>query len=125
MRVFGTEIAGNHMRGGELSQAQRGYCLGALRNGALSSEVARDLSCSQRCIQKIKTQSQSTHTTASRLRSSRPPILSKRDYRRLALIVKRSPKIKVVLLIKEAGFWDKEKAQLTISRTTLRKALEA
>ncbi|KAH8722683.1 hypothetical protein GQ44DRAFT_657906, partial [Phaeosphaeriaceae sp. PMI808] len=102
-RYFGTEISGNRMPKGELLEAQRNYGMGMLDEGAANKKVAEVLRCSKR----------------------RPRVLNDRDIRRLERIVKKYLKIEYLLLIKEAGLWDEEAAQPTISRSTIRNALAA
>ena len=103
-RAFSTLILGNRMRGGELSEAQRGFAVGALLSRIIKKEVADALHCSESCVKRTKRRILNTATTTSRLRMGRLPILTRRDYRRLARIVKKYLKIKFVLLIKEVGF---------------------
>lgn len=124
-RYFGTEISGNRMRKGELSEAQRNYGMGMLDEGATNKKVADVLRCSKRTIQRMKQRVKATHSTASRPRTGRPHVLSDRDIRRLEWIVKKYPKIEYLLLMKEAGLWDDKTAQPTISRHTVRNALAA
>ncbi|KAH8732288.1 hypothetical protein GQ44DRAFT_697389, partial [Phaeosphaeriaceae sp. PMI808] len=107
---FGTEISGNRMRKDE---------------GAVNKKVAEVLRCSKRTVQQIKQRVQTTHSTASRPRIGRPRVLNDRDIRRLERIVKKYLKIEYLLLMKEAGLWDEEAAQPTISRSTVRNALAA
>jgi hypothetical protein len=52
MSSFSTEISGHRMPGGELSEAQRVYCLAQFDAGVESKEIAAALGCSTRCIQK-------------------------------------------------------------------------
>ena len=122
-RAFGTLISGNRIRGGELSEAQRGFAAGALSSGTTKKEVADALHCSESCVKRTKRRILNTATTTSRPRMGRPPILTRRDHRRLARIVKKYPKIEFVLLMKEAGFWDYEAERPTVSRTTIGRAM--
>ncbi len=112
------------MRGGELSERERGYVLGALDHGASTRTAAASLNCSQSCVKDTTKRFTTTHKTASRPRIGRPPVLTRREHRLLARIVKKHPKIQFVPLMKEAGYWDYKAAKPTISTTTIRKALE-
>ena len=122
-RAFSTLISGNRMRGGELLEAQRGFAVGALLSGTTKKEVADALHCSESYVKRTKRCILNTATTTSRLRMGRPPILTRRDHRWLARIVKKYLKIEFVLLIKEAGFQDYKAERPTISRTTIGRAM--
>src|SRR4051794_18039487 len=100
-RAFSTLISGNRMRGGELSEGQRGFAVGALSAGASKGEVADALGCSQSCVKRTKRRIMNTATTTSRPRMGRPPILTRRDHRRLARVIKKFPKIEFIPLMKE------------------------
>ncbi len=79
-RSFSIEILGNQMRGGELSEGERGYVLGALDYEALARAVAASLNCSQSCVKDTKKRYTITHKLASRPRIGRPPILTRREH---------------------------------------------
>jgi hypothetical protein len=78
-RYFGTEISGNRMRKGELSEAQRNYGIGMLDEGAINKKVANVLRCLKWTIQRMKQRVKATYSTASWPRTGRPYILSNRD----------------------------------------------
>jgi hypothetical protein len=48
--VFGAEISGNRVQGGQLSDRQRDFAIAKLEAGCKTREVAEDLGCSQRVI---------------------------------------------------------------------------
>jgi hypothetical protein len=52
MTSLAAQLSGNRMRKGELSEAQRLYCLAQKEAGVLTREVADALKCSQRCVQR-------------------------------------------------------------------------
>lgn len=111
------------MRGGELSDAQRNYCMGMLDGGVPARVVADTLNCSRSCINRTKQRCKTTHQTTSRPRTGQPRILNDRDVRRLERIAKKYPKIEYLPLIKEAGMWDEEASEPTVSFSTIRRAL--
>ena len=92
------------MRGGELSERERGYVLGALDHGASTRTAAASLNCSQSCVKDTTKRFTITHKTASRPRIGRPPVLTRREHQLLARIVKKHLKIQFVPLMKEAGY---------------------
>jgi hypothetical protein len=103
IRSFGTEISGNRMRGGELSEAQRVYCLAQVEVGVPTSKVAEALSCTQRYVQKTVARWKATSSTTSQVKMGRPSILTSRDHRRLQRIAKKNPRAKYHKLMDEAG----------------------
>ena len=123
MRSFGTEISGNRIRGGELSEAQRVYCLAQVEAGVSTSKVAEALSCTQRCVQKTVARWKATSSTTSQARTGRPPILSSRDYRQLRRCARKNPQIEYSKLIEEAGLQDVRATHPRVSRRTVQRAL--
>ncbi len=109
---------------GELSEAQRGYAIGQVEAGVRTGKIAAALRCKRQTIQKLKRRSYNTYTTTSAPRMGRPPILTRRQHRRLLRVVKKFPKIEWIPLFKEAGLWDEEKAKPTVSRRTVARTLE-
>ena len=105
------------MPNGELSEAQRIFILAQAEGGCGTAEIADALGCSRRAIQKVIHRWKTDSTTTRRDRMGRPPKLTSRDHRRLLRIVKREPKIEYSALVREAGFWDTQHDQPTISRT--------
>ena len=69
MKAFDTEISANRMRGSELSEAQRMYCIAQLEAGASTREVADALSCTQRCVQKTLQRWKTTSSITSQPRT--------------------------------------------------------
>lgn len=123
MRSFGTEISGNRIRGGELSEAQRIYCLAQVEAGVSTSKIAEALSCTQRCVQKTVARWKATSSTTSQARIGRPPILTSRDHRRLQRIARQNPQIEYSKLIEEAGLRDSGATHPRVSRRTVQRAL--
>ena len=123
MRSFGTEISGNRMRGGELSEAQRIYCLAQVDAGVSSREVAIALSCTQRCVQKTVSRWKATSSITSQARIGRPAILTSRDHRRLQRIARKNPQIEYHKLMEEAGLWDVGVTHPQVSRRTVQRAM--
>lgn len=111
------------MPGGELSEAQRIYCLAQVEAGVPTCEVAKALSCTQRCVQKTVARWKTTSTTTSQPRTGRPPILSRRDHRRLHRITQIHPQIEYRKLIEEAGLWDPPSTHPQVSRRTIHRAM--
>ena len=99
MSSFSAEISGNRMRGGELSEAQRIYCLAQVEAGVRTSKVAGALNCSQRCVQKTVARWKATSSNTSRPRAGRPPILTSRDHRQLLRIARKNPRIEYQKLL--------------------------
>ncbi len=106
------------MPDGELSEEQRGYAMGQVDAGLSAGKVSKTLRCTPRAIQKLKRRCYNTNTTTSAYRTGRPPILNRRERRRLVRAAKKFPKIQWTPLFKEAGLWDYEKSKPTISRPT-------
>ena len=123
MRSFGTEISGNRMRGGELTEAQRIYCLAQVEAGAKTAEIANVLGCSQRCVQKTIQRWITTSSTTTQPRMGWPPILTSRDHRRLLWIAHQKPSIKYHKLMEEAGLWAPDQAYPDVSTRTVQRAM--
>ena len=112
------------MPNGELSEAQRIFILAQAEGGCGTAEIADALGCSRRAIQKVIHRWKTDSTTTRRDRMGRPPKLTSRDHRRLLRIVKREPKIEYSALVREAGFWDTQHDQPTISQSTIQRVLD-
>ncbi len=112
------------MRGAQLSDAQRNYAMGQLDAGVKTKEVAETLRCQQRTIQKLKLHCNNTNNASATTRTGRPPVLNRRDFRRLSRIVKKYQKIEYRALMKEAGLWDEEKSKGKVCAATIRHAIE-
>ena len=54
MRAFGTEISGNRLLGGELSEPQRVCCLSLAEAGIKTKKIAATIDCSRRAVREIK-----------------------------------------------------------------------
>jgi hypothetical protein len=93
MSSFSNEISGNRMPRGELSEAQRIYCLAQVEAGVRTSKIADALKCSQRCVQKTVARWKATSSNTSRPRAGRPPTLTSRDHRQLLRITRENPHI--------------------------------
>jgi transposase len=103
MRSFSAEISGNRMPGGELSERQRDFILAQAEAGAATKEIANALRCTQRAVQKTIARWEATSSTTTRDRTGRPPILTRRDCRRLLRIAKKVPGIEYYKLLKAAS----------------------
>ena len=123
MKAFGTEISANRIRGGELTEAQRIYCIAHLEAGALTREVADALSCTQRCVQKTLQRWKTTSSITSRPRTGGPHILTSRDRRRLLRIAQKNPGIEYRKLMEEAGLWDTNATHPSVSKRTVQRAM--
>jgi transposase len=123
MSSFSTEISGNRMPGGELSEAQRIYCLAQVEAGVQTSKVAEALKCSQRCVQKTVARWKATSSNTSQPRAGRPPILTSRDHRQLLRIARKNPGIEYQKLLQEAGMWDSNTTHPRVSRRTVQRAM--
>ena len=113
------------MPGGELTEAQRIYCLAQVDAGARTSEIAANLGCSQRCVQKTIARWKDTSSNTTKARDGRPPVLTRRDHRRLLRIAKKNPQIEYRKLMDEAGLWDSNQAIPQVSRRTVQRAMAA
>ena len=102
MRSFGQEISGNRMRNSELSILARDSIISKAEAGAPSRELAEEFSVTSKCIRDTLRRHHQTGTNASRERSRRPPILTRREIRTLYRHARKNPKIKYQSLVKEA-----------------------
>ena len=118
MRAFGTEISANRRRKGELSIAARQSIISKAEAGASTTELAEEFSCISKCIRDTLKRYQQTGSNASRARSGRPPILSRREERALWRQARKNAKIQYRELIKETSL------RRTISRSTAYRALK-
>jgi transposase len=108
---------------GELSEAQRIYCLAQVEAGVRTSKVADALKCSQRCVQRTVARWKATSSNTSRPRAGRPPILTSIDHRQLLRIARKNPRIEYKKLVQEAGMWDSNATHPQVSRHTIQRAM--
>ncbi|XP_014550455.1 hypothetical protein COCVIDRAFT_72488, partial [Bipolaris victoriae FI3] len=91
MTSLGAQISSNRMRGCELSFEQRVFALAKYEAGCSTAEIANDLNCTQRCIQKTIRRYKDRNRVTSLPRLGSKKILSSRDRRLLSRIVKKNP----------------------------------
>ncbi|KAH7349221.1 hypothetical protein BKA66DRAFT_600332 [Pyrenochaeta sp. MPI-SDFR-AT-0127] len=123
MRAFGTEISGNRGPGGELSERQRDFILAQVEAGVRTKTIAETLGCSQRCVQKTISRWETTQSNASRPRSGRPPVITRRERRRQLRIAQKYLKIEYTKLLEEAGMWASHNTTPDVSRRTIQRYL--
>ena len=119
MRLFGTEISPNRVRGRELIKDERLLCLSKLQDRKGPTEVAEELGCARSCVYKIKQRFLSTYNFESRVWMGRLPKLTRREHRLLARAIKKFLKMQFLPLMKEAGFWDSTTNKPTLSPAIL------
>lgn len=122
MRAFGTEISGNRVRNGELSENQRTYLIAKAQAGVRTKEIADDLGCSQSCVQKTIQRYNNTGSPASRPRMGRPRKITRRLHRWLLIMAKKFPDMEYRTLLSEAGLWPTNQPSPTISTRTIQRS---
>lgn len=102
-RQFGDLISGNRRRNQELSKEARSFIAGAKAVGGRSSEIAAQIGCAKRTINRTIQRLDETEKTSSRPRTGAPAKLDNRDEREILRIVRRTPEIKYSELKRQAG----------------------
>lgn len=91
-------------RGPNMSLTERNIAIGMLMAGAGYREVAEYFHRDATTIRRLHHKYNTTHTTADRPRSGRPPVFSDRQKKIIRRVVRRTPKIHYKKLIDEAMF---------------------
>ena len=122
MRSFGQEISGNRRRNAELSIPARNSIISKAEAGAPTRELAEEFSVISKYIRDTIRRYRQTSCNASRPRSRRPSILTRREIRTLYRHARKNPKIKYQSLVKEA-YLGKTFSHKTIYRALKNKGL--
>jgi len=123
MSLFGAQISGERVAGGELSVRQRDSIVFKHEAGISSLDLAAEFGCSKRTINRTIQRFKTTNTNESRRRSGQPPVLSCREKRYLFRLARQQPKIEYRQMQQELGWLFTDTNLPTVSTTTMRTAL--
>lgn len=123
MKSIGAEIFKRRGRGQELSQQQRDIIIVKMEAGCSTAELAAEMRCTRRCVQKTIQRYKETNSNATRPRCGAPAILTTRERRLIFRIVRKTPNISYRKLLLEAGLWPQDQAKPRVSEITVKRAL--
>ena len=111
------------MKGGQLLDRQRDYIITKVEAGVRTKEIANELSCSQRVVQKVWKRWTLIGSTTIAPRTGRPAILTRRQKRLLLRYTRKYPKIEYCDLMYHVRVWPLNHDYPTVSRRTIYRAL--